>query len=81
AQDFLEVYVKASFAECARRDVKGLYAKAAEGGVKQFTGKDSGFEEPAGDEALILDTEAESAEESAQRLVDVIRDRVQSAGE
>ena len=74
--DFLEVYVKASFAECARRDVKGLYAKAAQGGVKQFTGKDSGFEEPVGDRALVLDTESESAEDSARALSDVILDRI-----
>ncbi len=44
--DLLEVYVKASFATCAQRDPKGLYAKAAAGGVGQFTGKDSAFEEP-----------------------------------
>tara|TARA_R100000027_G_scaffold67731_1_gene68249 strand:- start:3220 stop:3828 length:609 start_codon:yes stop_codon:yes gene_type:complete len=74
--DFLEVYVKASFAECARRDVKGLYAKAAQGGVKQFTGKDSGFEEPVGDRALVLDTESESAEDSARALSAVILDRI-----
>jgi adenylylsulfate kinase len=44
--DFLEVYVEASFATCAARDPKGLYAKAADGGVSQFTGRDSAFEIP-----------------------------------
>lgn len=69
-EDFLEVYVKASFEECARRDVKGLYAKAAKGGVKQFTGKDSGFEEPDHqDEVLVLNTEVETAEDSCRRLL------------
>lgn len=65
ADDLREVYVKASFETCARRDPKGLYAKAAAGGVGQFTGKDSSFEEPAADDAgrtLILDTEAASPE-------------------
>lgn len=46
AEDLLEVYVKADFTTCARRDPKGLYAKAAAGGVGNFTGKDSSFEEP-----------------------------------
>ncbi len=77
--DFLEVYVKASFEECARRDVKGLYAKASAGGVKQFTGKDSGFEEPGAGEALILDTETESVEESTDRLLAIIRGRIHPA--
>jgi len=56
--DFIEVYVAASFATCAQRDPKGLYAKAQAGGVPQFTGRDSAFEPPApGDGALGLDTE------------------------
>lgn len=58
-EDLLLVYVRASFETCARRDPKGLYAKAASGEVKQFTGKDSGFDEPAhGEVDLVLDTEA-----------------------
>jgi adenylylsulfate kinase len=69
AEDFIEVYVKASFETCAQRDPKGLYAKAGAGGVKQFTGRDSGFESPNGDDdALVVDTEAESVEASLARL-------------
>lgn len=75
--DFLEVYVKASFEECARRDVKGLYAKAAQGGVKKFTGKDSGFEEPeAGEDCVVIDTEKETAEDSARTLSSIISERI-----
>ncbi len=66
--DFREVYVKAAYDECARRDPKGLYAKAHVGEIGQFTGKDSGFEEPEGG-ALVLDTEAMSAEECAAELL------------
>lgn len=44
--DFHEIFVKADFETCRARDVKGLYAKAEGGTVKQFTGRDSGFEEP-----------------------------------
>lgn len=43
------IYTECDFATCAQRDVKGLYAKAATGGVQNFTGKDSAFEEPAAD--------------------------------
>ena len=58
ADDVTLIYVKASFETCQQRDPKGLYAKVATGQVKQFTGKDSGFEEPDpvdGDE--VIDTE------------------------
>lgn len=69
-EDLLEVYVKATFATCARRDPKGLYAKAAAGGVGQFTGQDSAFEEPDASEpaTLIIDTEAASPEVCLERL-------------
>ena len=44
--DFLEVYVKCSFEKCAERDVKGLYAKARAGAIKDFTGISSPYEAP-----------------------------------
>ena len=65
--NLVEVYVKASFETCMKRDVKGLYAKADKGLVPQFTGKDSGFEEPT-DSDLVIDTEAQSVEESLELL-------------
>jgi len=71
-EDFNEVYIKASFEACAERDPKGLYAKVAKGEIKQFTGKDSGFEEPE-DCELILDTEAKSPEENANILCEYIK--------
>lgn len=71
--DFTEVYVKASFAACAERDPKGLYAKVKAGEVKQFTGKDSGFEEPAPGEAeLVIETENQTLDESASILHNTI---------
>lgn len=73
-EDFVEVHVKANFETCARRDPKGLYAKAQRGEVTQFTGKDSGFEEPEKAE-VVLDTEARSVEESAARLMEFLRSR------
>jgi adenylylsulfate kinase len=69
SEDFVEVYVHATFETCARRDPKGLYAKATAGGVKQFTGRDSSFEPPAaGAEILVIDTEQLTQEASLERL-------------
>ena len=73
AGDFCEIYVAASFETCAKRDPKGLYAKAGTGAVKQFTGRDSSFEPPAdGDGALIIDTEAETPDASLIRLHGIV---------
>lgn len=69
--DLLEVYVKASYETCQARDPKGLYAKVAAGEVKQFTGKDSAFEEPEGT-ALVIDTEVFSEEECLAQLLDAV---------
>jgi adenylylsulfate kinase len=65
---FVEVYVKASVEECARRDVKGLYEKAFRGEIKEFTGVNDPYEEPSGPE-LVIDTEAHPPEESAAIVV------------
>ena len=67
--DFIEVFIHASYETCARRDPKGLYAKAAAGGVKQFTGRDSAFEAPeAGSRALVIDTETLDAAGALNQL-------------
>jgi adenylyl-sulfate kinase len=65
---FVEVYVKASVEECARRDVKGLYAKAFAGEITGFTGVDDPYEEPVAPE-LAVDTEEHEPEESARIIV------------
>src|SRR5712691_3482643 len=64
---FVEVFVKASVEECARRDVKGLYEKAFAGEIKGFTGVDDPYEAPSAPE-VVVDTEELDPEESA-RLV------------
>jgi adenylyl-sulfate kinase len=65
---FVEVYVKASVDECARRDVKGLYEKAFRGEIQEFTGVNDPYEEPSSPE-LVLDSEAHTPEESAALVV------------
>jgi adenylylsulfate kinase len=65
---FVEVYVKASVEECAKRDVKGLYEKAFRGEIKEFTGVNDPYEEPSSAE-LVIDTEAHPPAESAALVV------------
>jgi adenylylsulfate kinase len=65
---FVEVFVKASVEECARRDVKGLYAKAFAGEIKGFTGVDDPYETPD-DAEIVIDTEQHEPEESARLIV------------
>ncbi len=73
--DLFEVYIKASYEACEKRDVKGLYAKAARGEIQHFTGKDGSFEPPANAD-LVLDTEASTVEDSAFELLEAIRERI-----
>ena len=73
--DFLEVYVSTPIEECERRDVKGLYAKARRGEIKNFTGISAPFEAPA-HPALTLDTSALSLEESVNKLLELILPRI-----
>jgi adenylylsulfate kinase len=65
---FVEVYVKASVEECAKRDVKGLYEKAFRGEIKEFTGVNDPYEEPSSPE-LVIDTEAHPPGEGAALVV------------
>jgi adenylylsulfate kinase len=73
-ENFIEVFVKCPVEECARRDPKGLYAKAFAGEIKDFTGVDDPYEEPLNPE-LVLDTVAESTGESVRKILDYLRDR------
>ena len=66
-QDFYEVYINASFDECAKRDVKGLYKKALNGEIKNFTGLDAPFEAPE-DAVLEIRTAEQSIEESVETI-------------
>lgn len=72
---YVEVYVKASFEACQQRDVKGLYAKAQDGKVAHFSGKTSSFEEP--DQAdLVIETENQSVEQSLATLLQSISSKI-----
>jgi len=71
---FIEVFVNASVEECARRDVKGLYAKAMQGEIPQFTGVSDPYEPPECPEIELKTTE-ESVEESAARVMAYLLER------
>ena len=71
---FIEAYVKASVEECERRDVKGLYAKARAGEIKEFTGVSDPYEPPENPE-VVLETEDETPQESAQRIIAYLEER------
>ncbi|MCD8044293.1 MAG: adenylyl-sulfate kinase [Tannerellaceae bacterium] len=75
ADDFLEVYVSTPLEECEKRDVKGLYAKARRGEIRDFTGISAPFEAPV-HPALSLDTSVLSLEESVNRLLELILPKV-----
>jgi adenylylsulfate kinase len=66
--DFKEIYISTPLEECERRDVKGLYAKARLGEIKNFTGISSPFEAPMNPD-LSIDTSAVSLEESVRMLL------------
>ena len=71
SEDFKEVFVSTPLEECERRDVKGLYARARRGEVKDFTGISAPFEAPA-HPALSIDTIRLSLEESTMAVVEMI---------
>jgi len=67
--DFVEVFVDAPLEVCADRDVKGLYKKAFAGEIQQFTGVSDPYEPPNAPD-LVLKTDEETPEESAQRVIE-----------
>ncbi len=77
-QDFKEVYINASFDECARRDVKGLYEKALKGEIKDFTGLDAPFEAPEHPVLKII-TEEQTIEESIETVFNFFIDKIKTS--
>ncbi|HGH7175038.1 TPA: adenylyl-sulfate kinase [Bacillus wiedmannii] len=72
--EFIEVFVKCPIEECEKRDPKGLYKKARQGDIKEFTGVDSPYEEPEKAE-LIVETHKYSIEECAEQIVKYLQER------
>ena len=72
--EFVEVFVDTPFEECARRDPKGLYARALSGEIKNFTGVDSPYEAPQNPE-IHLKTLGKKPEEMAEALEHWLNER------
>ena len=73
--DFLEVYVSPPIEECERRDVKGLYAKARRGEIKEFTGISSPFEAPE-HPFISIDTSRQSLADSVKVLLEAVSPKI-----
>ncbi|MFW6134259.1 MAG: adenylyl-sulfate kinase [Elusimicrobiota bacterium] len=71
--NFIEVFVKCSVEECEKRDVKGMYKLARKGEIKDFTGISDPYEEPESPE-IVLDTEKESVEQSAEKVLEYLQE-------
>ena len=76
ADNFIEVFVNAPFEVCETRDIKGLYARARRGEIKEFTGIDSPFEEPK-DPDIEVRTDRMTIKESTNKILDFILPRIE----
>jgi adenylylsulfate kinase len=74
-ESFIEVFVDCSLEVCEQRDVKGLYAKARSGEIKNFTGISSPFEIPENPD-LVIDTVVDSLKLNLKKLVEFIRPKI-----
>jgi sulfate adenylyltransferase len=74
SEHFVEIFVDTPLAVCEERDVKGMYAKARRGEIKEFTGIDDPYEPPEHPE-LTLDTVGHTPEDNARRVLEYLRSR------
>jgi sulfate adenylyltransferase len=74
SEHFVEIFVDTPLAVCEERDVKGMYAKARRGEIKEFTGIDDPYEPPEHPE-LTLDTVGHTPADNARRVLDYLRTR------
>ncbi len=72
--DFLEIHCYCPLEVCEQRDVKGLYKRARNGEIKDFTGISSPYEAPVKPE-LKIDTNAQTLDQGAQQVIALLRER------
>jgi adenylylsulfate kinase len=72
--EFVEIYIDTPIEECEKRDPKGLYQKARQGDIKDFTGIDSPYEAPENAE-ITLAFSGQTAEQSAEQLFDLLKQK------
>lgn len=71
-EDFIEVYIDCPIEVCENRDPKGIYKKAREGEIKDFTGIDSPYEAPVNPE-ITVQTHLNSLEECVSKIIDYLK--------
>lgn len=75
-ENFVEIFVNTPLEICERRDVKGLYQKAREGKISDFTGIDASYEIPE-NPAIEIKTEEEPLQESVKRITEELENKLQ----
>lgn len=74
-ENFIEIYVRCDIKKCKERDVKGMYASAEKGEIKDFTGVQDPFEEPC-DPEITVDTKNKSIEKNVQEIINYIENKL-----
>lgn len=74
-EDFIEVYINASIETCEKRDTKGLYKKARNGEIKNFTGIDSPYEIPE-NPGIEIKSELCSVEQAVNKIIETILPKI-----
>ena len=74
-ESFFEIFVDADLETCEKRDVKGLYAKARKGEIKDFTGISAPFEKPINSD-LVLDTNNLTVSQSVEKIITAIKNKI-----
>lgn len=72
--NYIEVYVKCSYEECAKRDVKGYYKKQMEGKITNLNGVDGTFDIPT-DSDIVIDSEKETVSEAVQKIITYLKEQ------
>jgi len=73
-ENYIEAYVKCSYEECARRDVKGYYKKQHDGKMHHLNGADDTFDVPQNSD-IIIDTEKETVSEAVQKIITCLKEQ------
>jgi len=79
-ENFVEIYCRCPVEVCKKRDPKGFYEKAEKGEIKNYTGVSAPYEEPENPD-LILDTHLLTVEESVEKVLNFVIDKILLKGE
>lgn len=78
SSNFVEIFIDTPVEECEKRDVKGLYAKARKGLIKDFTGINAPYESPENPD-ITIDTTKVSVDEAAETIIETIRKKLEQS--